>query len=93
MCSSDLSYEDLLSLGYLPGAILNYVALLGWSPGGEDEIFSLEEMIRIFDIRGISKSPAIFDMEKLNHFNRTYLRALSPEDFYKASWPRLLSPQ
>ena len=77
----DPTYNDLLSQGYLPEAVLNYVALLGWSPGGEREIFTLPEMVEIFDIGGISKSPAIFDTDKLNHFNSEYIRALRPESF------------
>ena len=68
----DPSYEDLKAQGYLTEAILNYVALLGWSPKGEyaeQEIFSLEELTKVFDMTGISKSPAIFDIAKLDHFN------------------------
>ena len=86
----DPSYEDLIAQGYLTSAVLNYVALLGWAPKGalsEQEIFSLEELVDAFDIAGISKSPAIFDMEKLTYFNATYLRALSPEAFAKAAEP------
>ncbi|MBQ2061270.1 MAG: glutamate--tRNA ligase [Oscillospiraceae bacterium] len=86
----DPSYEDLKAEGYLTEAILNYVALLGWSPKGElaeQEIFSLPELVKAFDITGISKSPAIFDRAKLDHFNAVYLRALSPEDFHKAALP------
>ncbi len=79
----DPSYEDLIAKGYLSEAIVNYVALLGWSPGGEREIFSLEELCEVFDISGISKSPAIFDMEKLSYFNTEYIKALSAEDFTK----------
>ena len=86
----DPSYEDLKAQGYLTEAILNYVALLGWSPRGdqaEREIFSLSELAEIFDIAGISKSPAIFDIEKLTHFNALYLRAMTPEDFAKTAEP------
>ena len=83
----DPTYDDLLKQGYLPGAILNYVALLGWSPGGERELFTLPEMLEVFDIGGISKSPAIFDMEKLNHFNSEYIRALHPERFAEMAAP------
>lgn len=85
----DPSYEDLLAQGYLSEAVVNYVALLGWSPGGEQEIFSLEELAEIFDSKGISKSPAIFDREKLNYFNSTYIKALSPERFYTLAEPYL----
>ena len=86
----DPSYEDLIAQGYLTPAVLNYVALLGWAPKGglaEQEIFSLEELAKVFDIAGISKSPAIFDMAKLDHFNAVYLRALPPEGFAKAAEP------
>jgi len=83
----DPTYNDLLSQGYLPDAVLNYVALLGWSPGGEQELFTLPEMLEVFEISGISKSPAIFDVEKLNHFNSEYIRALTPEKFAKLAEP------
>ena len=86
----DPSYEDLKAQGYLTEAILNYVALLGWSPRGdkaEQEVFSLSELAQVFDIAGISKSPAIFDIEKLTHFNALYLRAMPPEAFHTAAEP------
>ena len=72
----DPSYEDLIAMGYLSEAVVNYVTLLGWSPRGE-----------IFDIGGISKSPAIFDIEKLTYFNAHYLREMSPEAFHAAALP------
>ena len=83
----DPSYEDLIAQGYLTDAVVNYVALLGWSPGGEREIFTMQELAGIFDIKGISKSPAIFDIEKLKYFNAEYIRAMSPEAFAKAAEP------
>ena len=83
----DPSYEDLIAQGYLTDAVINYVALLGWSPGGEQEIFSLNEMKEIFEISGISKSPAIFDIEKLRYFNASYIRAMAPEDFARVAEP------
>ena len=83
----DPSYEDLIAQGYLTDAVVNYVALLGWSPGGEREIFTMQELAEIFDIKGISKSPAIFDIEKLRYFNAEYIRAMSPEDFARAAEP------
>jgi len=86
----DPSYEDLIQQGYLTAAVLNYVALLGWAPKGdkaEQEIFSLEELVDAFDIAGISKSPAIFDIAKLDYFNATYLRRLTPEAFAEAAEP------
>ena len=73
-------------------AVVNYVTLLGWSPKGADserEFFTLDELAGTFDIGGISKSPAIFDIEKLKYFNANYLRALSPEDFYAGAEPYL----
>ncbi len=88
----DPSYEDLKNQGYLTDAIINYVALLGWSPRGEiaeQEFFTLEELVNAFDITGISKSPAIFDIEKLKHFNSTYIKNLSPEEFFKVAEPYL----
>ena len=86
----DPSYEDLIAMGYLSEAVVNYVTLLGWSPRGEyseQEFFSLEELSRVFDIGGISKSPAIFDIEKLTYFNAHYLREMSPEAFHAAALP------
>lgn len=83
----DPSYEDLIAQGFLTDAVLNYVTLLGWSPRGEQEIFSLKELIEVFDLSGISKSPAIFDIEKLRYFNSEYIRAMSAEDFAKVAEP------
>lgn len=83
----DPSYEDLLEQGYISPAIVNYVALLGWSPGGEQEIFTKQQLIEAFEISGMSKSPAIFDMEKLRHFNAEYLRAMSEEEFAATAEP------
>ena len=86
----DPSYEDLRAQGFLTEAILNYVALLGWSPRGdiaEQEMFSLQELAKAFDLAGMSKSPAIFDIEKLTHFNAIYLRAMTQEAFADAARP------
>ena len=88
----DPSYEDLKQQGYLTEAIVNYVALLGWSPRGElaeQEFFTLDELVDAFDIAGISRSPAIFDIEKLKYFNSTYLKKLSPEAFLALATPYL----
>ena len=88
----DPSYEDLLAQGFLCEAVVNYVTLLGWSPKGEyaeREFFTLNELAQVFDLNGISKSPAIFDIEKLKYFNANYLRALSPEDFRAVAEPYL----
>ena len=86
----DPSYEDLIAQGYLTDAVLNYVALLGWSPRGEQaeqEIFSMDELKAAFEMSGISKSPAIFDIEKLRYFNAEYIRRMSAEDFAKVAEP------
>ncbi|MCD8087166.1 MAG: glutamate--tRNA ligase [Oscillospiraceae bacterium] len=83
----DPSYEDLVEEGYLRAAIVNYVALLGWAPGGEREIYSIRELAEAFDVSGISKSPAIFDKEKLTYFNATYIRAMEPAEFAAAAEP------
>ena len=86
----DPSYEDLIAQGFLSEAVVNYIALLGWSPAGElaeQEIFTKDELVRAFQLSGISKSPAIFDIEKLRHFNSVYIRAMAPEQFAAAAEP------
>ena len=85
--NGDASYQDLVAKGYLPAAVLNYLLLLGWAPEGEQEIFSLDEMIKIWDPARISKSPAIFDPLKLRAINATYIRALPAEEFRKLADP------
>ena len=85
--NGDASYEDLIEKGYLKDAVLNYIALLGWAPKSEREIFTLEELIREFDISGISKSPAIFDTEKLAWLNGEYIKALPEETFLEMALP------
>ena len=85
--NGDASYQDLVEQGYLKEAILNYILLLGWSPKGEKEVFSLQEMIDAFDIHGISKSPAIFDTVKLRFLNGEYIRVLTPEQFHDMALP------
>ena len=85
----DASYEDFIAKGYLKEAILNYIALLGWSPAGEREIYSLEELAQVFDLSGISKSSAIFDVDKLTWMNGEYIRALSQEEFLERAKPYL----
>ena len=85
--AGDASFEDLMEMGYLPEAIVNYVALLGWSPGTNQEIFSLQELEKVFSIDGISKSPAAFDFAKLNWFNGEYIRKLSLEEFNNLAKP------
>lgn len=82
-----VSFEDLISEGYLVGAILNYIALLGWSPKMEREIFSLDELCEIFSLDGIVKSNPIFDYAKLAWFNGEYIKALSDEAFNEYAMP------
>ena len=83
----DASYEDLVEMGFLKEAILNYIALLGWSPKSEQEKFTLEELCEIFDPANITKSPAIFDMNKLKFLNGEYIRELSHEEFKEKAMP------
>jgi len=83
----DPSFEDLLSQGFLVEAVINYVALLGWSPGTEQEIFSLKDLEQVFDIHGISKSPAVFDIAKLKWMNGEYIRKMTPEQFHEVASP------
>ncbi|HEX2939327.1 MAG TPA: glutamate--tRNA ligase [Ruminiclostridium sp.] len=85
--NGDASYEDLVNKGYMTEAVLNYIALLGWSPGGEREIYTLPEMVKAFDVSGISKSPAIFDNSKLDWINGEYIRAMSAEKFHETALP------
>ena len=90
--SGDPSYEDLIRAGYLTPAVLNYVALLGWSPKGElaeQEFFTLSELVKAFDISGISKSPAVFDINKLRWMNAEYMKKLTPEEFFTKAEPWL----
>lgn len=85
--SGHSSYEDLLEQGFLSEAIVNFVALLGWSSPDNREIFSLEELVEAFDYRHISKSPAVFDMVKLRWMNGEYLKAMDPDRFYEMAGP------
>ena len=75
------SFEELVKKGYLPEAIINYIALLGWAPKDNREIFSLQELTENFSIDGISKSPAVFDYDKLEWFNGEYIKAMTIEQF------------
>lgn len=85
----DATFEDLVKMGYLVEAIVNFIALLGWSPDSNQEIFTLSELEKVFDIRHISKSPSCFDMDKLRWFNAQHIRLMSPEKFYEAARPYL----
>ena len=78
----DKSFEDLVREGYVVEAIVNYIALLGWSPSGTQEIFSLKELEENFDMAGLSKSPAIFDIKKLTWMNSEYLKAMDFDKYY-----------
>lgn len=81
--NGDASFGDLLEKGYLKEAVLNYIALLGWNDGSNEEIFTLEELIKKFDYKDISKSPAIFDNAKLKWMNGEYIRKLSLDEFHE----------
>ena len=81
--SGHASFEDLIEQGFVSEAVVNFVALLGWSPEGDREIFSLEELAKVFDYSRISKSPAVFDMTKLRWMNGEYFKAMAPEEFYR----------
>lgn len=87
--SGHSSYEDLLEQGFVSEAIVNYVALLGWCPEDNREIFSLEELVEAFDYHHMSKSPAVFDVQKLRWMNGEYLKAMDSEVFYEAALPYL----
>lgn len=85
--NGDASYEDLIEQGYLKDAVLNYIALLGWSPKGDREIFLLDELIQEWDTAGISKSPAIFDVQKLNYINGEYIKRMPLAQFHEIALP------
>ena len=91
----DPSFEDLMAEGYLVEAIINYLVLLGWSPRGEREFYTLKELDGIFDLEGLSKSPSFFDYGKMKWFNAEYIRKLTPEQFEEKATPwlaRVLDP-
>jgi len=83
------SYEDLVEQGFLSEAIINFVALLGWSPEDNTEIFTLEELIKKFDYKHLSKSPAVFDYTKLKWMNGEYFKAMDEDRFYEMAEPYL----
>lgn len=83
------SYEDLIEQGFLTEAVVNFVALLGWSPSSDEEIFSLEELVKEFDYHRISKSPAVFDMVKLRWMNGEYMKKMDDDKFYEMALPYL----
>ena len=85
--SGHASYEDLIDQGFVSEAVVNYVALLGWSPEENREIYSLEELIQVFDYHNLSKSPAVFDVTKLKWMNGEYLKAMEFDKFYSMAEP------
>ncbi len=89
--SGHSSYEDLIEQGFLSEAVVNFVALLGWSPDSDREIFSLKELEEVFDYHRIGKSPAVFDYTKLRWMNGEYMKAMDPERFYTMAEPYLRS--
>lgn len=85
--NGDASFQDLVAKGYLPEAIINYIALLGWNPGNDEEIFSLDELKKIFSVERLNRSPAIFDNVKLTWMNGQYIRKLSEAEFLDYARP------
>lgn len=85
--NGDASFQDLVAKGYLPQAILNYIALLGWSPSEDREIYSLQELCQVFDVKRINTSGAIFDIEKLKWMNGVYLREMDMDEYIKLVTP------
>lgn len=83
----DANFEDFIAKGYLPEAIINYIALLGWSPKGNDEKLSLQMLIDMFDESGVNKSPSIFDETKMRWLNGLYIKEMPEEEFLKAATP------
>lgn len=82
-----VSFEDLTGMGYLPEAIMNYIAFLGWCPDSNREIFSLSELTEEFSVKRISKSPAVFDYKKLDWYSSEYIKRKTPEEFEEMAWP------
>ena len=87
--NGDASFQDLVAKGYLPEAILNYIALLGWAPSEDREIYSLEELCQAFDVKRIGTSGAIFDIEKLKWMNGVYLRNMDFDKYYALVKPHI----
>lgn len=85
--SGHSSFEDLIEQGFLPEAVVNYIALLGWSPEDNEEIMSLQELIEKFDYHHVNKSPAVFDIVKLKWMNGEYIKAMDNEKFYEIAMP------
>ena len=87
--NGDASFEDLIAKGYIVEAVLNYIALLGWSPSDNQEFFTLDELIEKFDIAGLSKSPSIFDIQKLTWMNSEYIKNMDFEKYFSLAEPKL----
>ena len=87
--SGHSSFEDIIEQGFLPEAVVNFIALLGWSPEDNKEIFTLDELIKEFDYRRINKSPSVFDMGKLKWMNGEYIKAMDFDRFYEMALPYL----
>ena len=85
--SGHSSYQDLIDQGFISEAVVNFVALLGWSPENNQEIFSLDELVKEFNYKNISKSPAVFDMVKLKWMNGEYIKAMDFDKFYEMAEP------
>ena len=83
----DAYYSDFIAKGYLSEAIINYLALVGWNPGTDQEFFSMDELIDAFDVHRINKAPGIFDVNKLTWFNAEYIRRLAPEKYLEMVTP------
>ncbi len=83
----DAYYSDYIKKGYLTEALINYLALVGWNPGDEREFFTMDELVDAFSVSGLSKSPAIFDVNKLTWFNTEYIRRLDPDTYLKMATP------
>lgn len=89
--NGDASFQDLIAKGYLPEAIVNYIALLGWSPSVNQEIFSMDELISNFDVKGLSKSQSIFDIVKLTWMNGEYIKKMDFNKYFELALPELKS--
>ena len=85
----DANFDDFVKKGYLPKAIVNYIALLGWSPKNNEEMLSMDDLVRLFSVDGLCISPAIFDEAKLRWLNASYIKNMSVEEFIKEARPFL----
>ena len=83
----DAYYSDFVDKGYLPEALSNYLALVGWNPGTDREFFTLDELVEAFDLKRLNKSPGIFDIDKLTYFNFHYIREMNPEAYLEKAAP------